>query len=68
MIQDIIVLIIVFGSATYTVWAVIKSLRKTESGCGCDCSCSAKSDIKKAILKKTLNIKVDHPHQSKQNP
>ena len=57
LIQDIIVLTIVFGTALYAIWSVVKSLhKKTASGCGDDCSCSAKSEIKKAILKKKVKL------------
>jgi hypothetical protein len=58
--QDIIVLTIVFTAAAYAVWATIKTIRVKSTGCcGDGCSCSAKSDIKKAILKKQLTIKAE---------
>ena len=57
MIQDVIVLTIVFLAVVYTVWSTVKTLRvKSSGGCGDSCSCSAKSDIKKAILKKQKAI------------
>ncbi|HBH48893.1 MAG TPA: hypothetical protein DDX98_09640 [Bacteroidales bacterium] len=52
MIQDIIVLIIVFSAAAYAVWSIVHALRKkTTSICGDNCGCSAKTDIKKVLLK-----------------
>ena len=58
--QDIIVLSIVFAAAAYAVWSTIKTIRiKSTGGCGHGCSCSAKTDIKKAILKKQLEIKAE---------
>jgi hypothetical protein len=60
MIQDIIVLSIVFLATGYTVWSVIKTLRiKSTGGCGDGCACSAKSEIKNAILKKQQEVKLN---------
>ncbi len=48
MSQDTIALILVLAALLYTVYAVIKSLRKKESSCtGCP-SC----DVKRAVQKK----------------
>jgi hypothetical protein len=56
MVQEIIVLTIVFGAVIYAVWATLRSVRKKSSGvCGDNCACSSKSDIKRAILNKQKN-------------
>ncbi len=56
MIQDIIVLTIVFGAFLYAVISIVKTLRtKDEGGCGANCSCGAKSDLKKMILKNKID-------------
>lgn len=48
MSQDTIALILVLAALLYTVYAVVKSLRKKESSCiGCP-SC----DVKRAVQKK----------------
>lgn len=61
MIQNIIVLTIVFLAAAYAVWSIVKTLRiKSTGGCGDSCGCSAKTDIKKAILLKQKEINVDN--------
>ncbi len=61
MIQDIIVLTIVFGALLYAIYSVVKTLRtKEEGGCGSNCSCSAKADFRKTILKNNLGTK---PHK-----
>lgn len=58
--QDIIVLSIVFAAVAYTVWSTIKTLRvKSSGGCGDSCACSAKTDIKKAILKKQKEVQMN---------
>ncbi len=56
-IQNVIVLSIVLAAVIYTVWSVVKTLRvKETSGCGGNCSCAAKSDIKKALMKRSKNL------------
>ena len=60
MVQEIIVLAIVFGAAIYALWATVRSVRKKSSGaCGDNCACSAKTDFRKAMLKKQHEIKAD---------
>lgn len=63
--QEIIALSIVFITALYAVYSVVKTFMKKEknsSACG-DCACSAKKDIKR-FLKKKNGI---NPHQLRLN-
>lgn len=63
--QDIIALSIVFITALYAVYSVVKVLIKKEknsSACG-DCACSAKKDIRR-FLKKNNKINA---HQLRLN-
>lgn len=64
--QDVIALFIVALAVFYTIYSVVKAIRrnlKSSSACGSGCGCSAKKDIHR-FLKEQKRIK---PEQLKLN-